>query len=82
MISFKWYIPEYRLIPSWGHTVRLVETAGAGDVSVDPDKLEEVITWAADNSQARRISYDTWQFKSEEEANYFIMIYNLNWSCK
>ena len=81
MITMQWYNAKYALRPNWGHTVRLVEsnTAGNGD-TVDPDELEEIIIWAVHNSQARRISYDTWQFRSQEEANYFIMMYNLIWS--
>jgi len=42
--------------------------------------MEEVIAWTDENAQARRISYDTWQFKSRQDAEQFIMIYNLRWT--
>ena len=48
--------------------------------TVDPDELEEVILWAVKNAQTRRISYDTWQFKSKDDAEQFIMLYNLRWT--
>ena len=61
----------------WGHTVEIKQpdsvTTGA------TSNIEEVITWATENSQARRISYDTWQFRSQTEADQFIMLYKLRW---
>ena len=77
-----WFKPEYRLRKSWGHTVTLAQaefkTTDFG-TTVDPDELEEVILWAVENSQARRISYDTWQFKSKADAEHFIMVFQLRW---
>ena len=81
MIAMKWYDAVYKLVPNWGHTVRLIETAEtAFGETVAPDELEEVILWVDMHSQARRISYDTWQFRSQEDAESFIMLYNLTWS--
>lgn len=81
MIAMRWYNAEYQSRPNWGHTVRLTDAVdGAIGETVDPDDLEEVIHWAIMHSQARRISYDTWQFRSQEDAESFIMLYNLTWS--
>lgn len=75
-----WLVPKYALKKGWGHTVRLIETAEAAfGETVDPDELEEVILWVDTHSQTRRISYDTWQFRSQEDAKSFIMLYNLTW---
>lgn len=81
-----WYNAQYkwRGIGSggWGHTVQLTQPEFKSSdfgTTVDPDELEEVIVWANQNAQARRISYDTWQFGSSEDANQFIMLYNLTW---
>lgn len=81
----KWFKAEYQHRISWGHTVQLVENPEHKSedffgTTVDPDELEEVIEWALENSLARRIGYDTWQFRSHEEALQFIMLYNLRWS--
>jgi hypothetical protein len=74
--------PTYEHRKDWGHTVRLAQpefVATDFGTTVDPDELEEVILWATENSQARRISYDTWQFRSQAEAKQFIMLYKLRW---
>ncbi len=83
--TVKWFKAEYCLRPSWGHTVQLNENPEHKSdkffgTTVDPDELEEVLEWAQENSNARRISYDTWQFKSQQQAEEFIMLYNLRWS--
>ena len=85
----KWFKAEYQWRGKdkgrWGHTVRLTENPEHKSekfrgTTIDPDEVNEVLEWAKENSNARRISYDTWQFKTEEEANHFIMIYNLRWT--
>lgn len=83
----KWFKAEYewRGPGGWGHTVRLNENPEHKSekflgTTVDPDEIEEVLEWAQENSNARRISYDTWQFRSQAEAEQFIMLYNLRWS--
>ena len=79
----KWYHAIYEHRTGWGHTVRLVLPefkATDFGTTVDPDELEEVILWANENSKARRISYDTWQFRSQNDAGQFIMLYNLTWT--
>jgi hypothetical protein len=84
----KWFKAEYKHSPghgNWGHTVRLVENPEHKSekffgTTVDPDEIEEVLEWTNENSNARRISYDTWQFRSQQEAEEFIMLYNLRWS--
>lgn len=78
----KWYHAVYNKNLSWGHTVRLMQNMHIDEpgCTVDPDELEEVILWAVKNAQTRRISYDTWQFKSKDDAEQFIMLYNLRWT--
>jgi hypothetical protein len=85
----RWFKAEYQWrgqgAGHWGHTVRLTENPEHKSekfygTTIDPEEIEGVLEWANENSNARRISYDTWQFKSAEEANQFIMIYNLRWS--
>ena len=79
----RWFEPEYRLRKGWGHTVTLAQPEFKSTdfgTTVDPDELEEVILWANEHAQARRISYDTWQFRSRAEAEQFIMVYNLTWT--
>lgn len=74
--------PEYRLRKGWGHTVTLAQPefqVTDFGTTVDPDELEEVILWAVEHAQGRRISYDTWQFRSRSEAEQFIMVYKLMW---
>ena len=82
----KWFKAEYKYRPDrWGHTVQLVEHPEhkfdkfAG-IIIDPSGIDEVLEWTNEQSKARRISYDTWQFRSKDEANEFIMLYNLRWS--
>lgn len=77
----RFYEPQYIFRKDrWGHTVYLSEEAHIelGE-TVDPDELEEVIQWAVKNAQAKRISYDIWQFESREDAEHFIMLFNLRW---
>jgi len=85
----RWFKAEYQHRGSgkghWGHTVRLIEEPEHKSekflgTTIDPDEVEEVLEWANENSNARRISYDTWQFKSKEEAEHFIMVYNIRWA--
>jgi len=72
----------YRLRPTWGHTVEIKQpefvVTDFGTTDEAPD-ISEVIDWAIASAQARRISYDTWQFKSRQEARQFIMLYKLRW---
>lgn len=79
----RYYEPVYKYSKSWGHTVRLDQPEFMSTdfgTTVDPDEQAEVIQWAIEHAQARRISYDMWQFKSQSEAEQFIMIYKLMWS--
>ncbi len=85
----KWFKAQYQWrgkgAGGWGHTVRLVEDPEHKlekyyGVTIDPEEVEDVLIWAEENAGARRISYDTWQFKSAEEADQFIMVYNLRWT--
>lgn len=80
----KWYHAVYNKNLSWGHTVRLMENMNIDEtwmvVSDRISAFEEVILWAVKNAQTRRISYDTWQFKSKNDAEQFIMLYNLRWT--
>lgn len=77
-----WFTPLYELRKNWGHTVRLAQPEFKSTdfgTTVDPDEQEEIINWAIENSQGRRISYDTWQFKNKQDAETFIMIFKLMW---
>jgi hypothetical protein len=81
-----WYTAQYRWrgrgSGGWGHTVQFVQPEFKSTdfgTTVDPDELEEIILWAEQNAQARRISYDTWQFKTRNEADQFIMLFKLRW---
>ncbi len=79
----RWFDPVYQHRKDWGHVVRLAQPEFKSTdfgTTVDPDELEEVIQWAVENAQARRISYDTWQFRSQADAEQFIMVYNLMWT--
>jgi hypothetical protein len=82
-----WFKPQYRLRETWGHTVEFKQpefkstdfgTSIGTDLWYDSD-FEEIILWANETAQARRISYDSWQFKSKKEAEQFIMLYTLTW---
>ena len=78
-----WFHPCYEHRQGWGHTVRLAQPDFKETdfgTTVDPDEQDEVILWAVEHAQARRISYDTWQFRSQQEAEQFIMGYKLRWS--
>jgi hypothetical protein len=78
----KWFTPTYEFRSSWGHTVRLAQPEFKKTdfgTTIDPDELEEVIIWVNEHAQARRIGYDTWQFRSRQEAEQFIMLYKLMW---
>jgi thymidylate synthase len=68
--------PTYKLRKTWGHTVTLVKSTADNHPW---DKIEEAIQWAKENAQSRRISYDTWQFHTKEEAEKFIMMFKLQW---
>lgn len=81
----KWFCAIHVWRGGWGHTVVLKENPKYSSpqyygTTVDPDEIEEVIAWTDENAQARRISYDTWQFKSRRAAEEFIMLYNLRWT--
>ena len=45
-----------------------------------PADTSEEIEWAIENADARRISYDTWQFKRMQDAEQFIMLFTLRWA--
>jgi hypothetical protein len=45
-----------------------------------PADSSEEIEWSIENAQARRIAYDTWQFKRLKDAEQFIMLFTLRWS--
>jgi hypothetical protein len=68
----RWFKAEYQWrgqgAGQWGHTVRLTE---------NPEhKSEKFYGTTIDPEEIEEV----WQFKSAEEANQFIMIYNLRWS--
>lgn len=77
-----WLVPKYSLRKSWGHTVSLkdpyFEHAEFGTV-VDTESVDKILEWAIENSNGTRISYDTWKFKSQQDAEEFMMMYTLRY---
>lgn len=77
-----WLVPKYSLRKGWGHTVALrdpyFEHNEFGAV-VDTESVDKILEWTLQNSNGKRISYDTWQFRSEQDANEFIMMFKLRW---
>lgn len=77
-----WLVPKYTLKKGWGHTVRLVDPYD-GDAelgsTVDYAAVDAILEWAVANSGGNRIGYDTWQFRSHEEAKEFIMVFTLRY---
>ena len=76
------YSAVYQQRPNWGHTVKITSES---PVHIVNDNLvftdsEPYMTWAIENFQARRISYDTWQCASKEEADGLIILFKLKWS--
>lgn len=76
------YNPQYRLRPSWGHVVSLIETdqTKLQGTTIDPDEEEEIMQWCCANAYGRRIGFDQWQFPSEATAKEFIVMFKLRWS--
>lgn len=69
--------------PTWGITVRLVQQDRHKDVMENiPDDPTTEIEWAHENSGGRRISYDTWKFKSLREAEEFVMLFKLRFGTR
>lgn len=77
-----WLTPKYELKRGWGHTVRLVDPYD-GDAelgsAVDYEAVDAILEWATENSCGTRIGYDMWKFRSQEEANEFIMVFTLRY---
>lgn len=73
--------PLLEVRPTWGITVRLHATDRYRDVMEQvPADASVEIEWAIENAGGRRISYDTWQFKTRSDAEQFIMLFTLRWS--
>lgn len=67
---------------SWGHTVSLKDPYADHKefgIIVDLDVVKAIIEWAIENSNGTRISYDTWKFKTQQEAEEFIMLFTLRY---
>lgn len=79
--DIKWFFPVYKYLKSWGHVVKISGSPVMDEpgTTVHPDELTEVIDWVIENAQSKRISYDTWQFSSKEDADHFIMLFSLRW---
>jgi len=77
-----WLVPNYVMRTSWGHTVSLKDPY-VGDKEIGPlvypRAVDAILEWAIENSNGTRISYDTWKFKTQQEAEEFIMLYKLTW---
>ena len=77
-----WLVPKYALKKGWGHTVRLVDpyhdSNEFGSV-VDYEAVDRILEWTLENSNGTRISYDMWKFRSQEEAEEFIMLFTLHY---
>jgi hypothetical protein len=77
-----WLVPKYALRKGWGHTVALKDPYfGHNEFGtiVDTDAVDKILGWVMENSQGTRISYDTWKFKSQQDAEEFMMMYTLRW---
>lgn len=76
------FTATYRWRDTWKHTVEITApdwTITDFGARAGYDEFEEVVAWADKNAQARRISYGTWQFKSKQKAEQFVMLYALTW---
>jgi hypothetical protein len=77
-----WLVPKYALRKGWGHTVSLKdpyhEHAELGTV-VDAESVDAIIKWTTENANGIRISYDIWQFKTQQDAEEFIMLFTLRY---
>jgi len=75
--------PFYIHRTDWGYTVRFDDVYPfRNSFSTEEEEkasVDEVLEWINENSQARRIGYDIWQFSSKSDADQFLMIYNLRW---
>lgn len=75
--------PKIERRPTWGITVRLIQTdRHAGVIVCVPEDPIVEIEWANENSGGRRISYDTWKFKSLREAEEFVMLFKLRFGTR
>lgn len=78
-----WLVPKYSLRKSWGHVVALKDPYQAHSefgTIVDQDSVDAILKWTEENANAIRISYDTWKFRSQDDAEQFIMLYKLTWT--
>jgi hypothetical protein len=76
-------IPFYVLRKDWGHTIRFSDIYPFRNLFPTKDddiEVEEILEWIDANSQATRISYDTWKFLTKDDADQFLMIYNIRWA--
>lgn len=77
-----WLVPKYSLRKGWGHTVALkdpyFEHNEFGTI-VDTESVDKILGWVMENSHGTRISYDTWKFKSQCDAEEFMMMFTLRW---
>jgi len=78
-----WLEPKYSLKKSWGHVVALkdpYQDHNEFGTVVDLDSVDAILKWTEENANATRISYDTWKFRSRDDAEQFIMLYKLTWT--
>ncbi len=78
-----WLEPKYSLRKSWGHVVALkdpYQDHNEFGTIVDTESVDKILEWATVNSLGTRISYDTWKFRSRDDAEQFIMLYKLTWT--
>lgn len=77
-----WLVPNYSLRKGWGHTVSLIdpylEHSEFGRI-VDSESVNAIFDWVMENSNGTRISYDTWNFKTKQEADEFVMLFTLRY---
>lgn len=77
-----WLVPKYSLRKSWGHTVGLKDPYSEQpefSTVVDLFAVTAIIEWAIENSNGTRISYDTWKFETQQEAEEFIVMFTLQY---
>lgn len=77
-----WLVPNYVRRTSWGHTVSLKDPYADhkefGRI-VDSESVNAIFDWVMENSNGTRISYDTWKFKTKQEADEFVMLFTLRY---
>lgn len=77
-----WLEPKYSLRKGRGHTVSLKDPYydhNEFGTVVDAESVDAILEWTVENANGTRISYDIWQFKTQQDAEEFIMMFTLRY---